>query len=81
MVCRTAAGLISRSLDAPLGAPERAGLAVHTAFCGPCRRLRRQLARLHAAALALAEREAAGSGGLSPEARGRIAAALARLSG
>jgi hypothetical protein len=80
MICRTAAALIDRSLDVPLSIPERVGLAVHTLFCGPCRRFRRQLARLDAAWRAAADAPTGGAG-LPPDARARIAAALGREVG
>lgn len=76
MICRRATELISRSLDAPLPAVPRADLAVHTLFCGPCRRFRRQLNRLHAECAAA---DPPGGAGLSPAARARIAAELDRL--
>src|SRR5579859_6185286 len=49
MTCQKAAEVISRSADALLSTRERVGLGVHTLFCGPCRRFRQQLLRLHAA--------------------------------
>ena len=80
MICRTAAELSGRSLDAPLSIPERVGLAVHTLLCGPCRRFRRQLARLDAVCRGAAD-EATGDATLPTEARKRIAAALDRELG
>ncbi|MDY3561151.1 hypothetical protein R5W23_002412 [Gemmata sp. JC673] len=77
MICRQAAEAISRALDEPLPAPERLDLWVHTLFCGPCRRFRRQLTRLHAECAAAASEEVpADTPGLSDAARARIAAAL-----
>jgi hypothetical protein len=76
MICRTAVELICRSVDAPLSAGERVGLGVHTLFCGPCRRFRRQLRRLDAACGAAAWEEPKGGESLSAAARERIVAAL-----
>lgn len=77
MTCQQAAEVISRSVDAPLPAGERVGLGVHILFCGPCRRFRQQLLRLHAACEQAASDDAlVVGGGLSTEACGRIAAAL-----
>jgi hypothetical protein len=77
MRCERAAEVISWSVDTPLSAGERVGLGVHTLLCGACRRYRRQLLRLHTAcATALWEGVTATEGGLSAEARVRIAAAL-----
>jgi hypothetical protein len=80
MTCRQAAEVISRSMDTSPSTPERLGLAVHTLFCGPCRRFRRQVFGLHAAC-GQAVGEDAGAVGveLSAEARARIAEALERL--
>ena len=73
MICRHAAEAISRSLDAPLSAVERLDLGVHTLFCGPCRRFREQLTRLHTEC---ASAEPPAGADLTPAARERIAAAL-----
>lgn len=80
MICRDAAELVSRELDTRLGFAERVGLGVHTMFCGPCRRFRRQLARLNIACCrAVKYGVTPGDESLSPAARARIAAALERL--
>ena len=77
MMCRRAAELIGRSLDAPLPFGQRGSLGVHTLFCGPCRRFRRQLRRMHAACRAADAQDFTGNfGQLSNEARARIASAL-----
>ena len=75
MICRQAAEVVSRSLDAPLSAVERLDLGFHTLFCGPCRRFREQLTRLHAESAAAADEPPAGAG-LPAAARERIATAL-----
>lgn len=80
MICRTAVELVCRSLDAPLSAGERAGVVVHTLFCGPCRRFRRQARRLDDVCRDAGATPPAGVN-LSPAARGRIAAALDRAAG
>lgn len=76
MICRDAAEAISRSLDAPLSRVERLDLGVHTLFCGPCRRFRKQLVRLHDECTTAAGESPPGGAGLSATARERIAAAL-----
>ena len=76
MICRTAVELICRSVDARTSAGERVGLGVHTLFCGPCRRFRRQMGRLDAACMAAALEDPPGGDTLSAAARERIAAAL-----
>jgi hypothetical protein len=81
MICRTAAELVCRSPDAPLSTAERAGLGVHTLFCGPCRRFRRQARRLEAAYRTAATHDPARGEGLSAAARDRIAAALGPPAG
>ena len=73
MICRQATEAISRALDSPLSRIERLDLSVHTLFCGPCRRFREQVARLHAECAAA---EPPAGAGLTPAARERIAAAL-----
>jgi len=76
MICRTAVELAGRSLDAPLPPGKRAGLAVHTLFCGPCRRFRR-----HGPPPPGRAREVAPDGAmLSAAARERLTAALDRLA-
>lgn len=77
MICRKAAEAISRSLDAPLSPLGRLDLGVHVLFCGPCRRFRRQMERLHAECSAADEENPSGPG-LSAAARERITAALER---
>ena len=76
MICRTAVELVCRSPDARLSAAERAGLGVHTLFCGPCRRFRRQALRLEAFYGAAAGQDPPGGETLPGAARERIAAAL-----
>ena len=79
MICKTAAELLSRAADAPLTAGERVTLAIHLMVCGACRRFKRQLARLEEYAATLADADAGAEGvELTPEARGRIAAAIER---
>jgi hypothetical protein len=81
MTCKQAAEVISRSLDVPLSTSARVGLGVHTLFCGPCRRFRRQLFLLHAACGdAMHEKAEAAGGGLSNEARARILTGLEPMS-
>ncbi|HJZ56020.1 MAG TPA: hypothetical protein VKE74_13720 [Gemmataceae bacterium] len=80
MTCRQAAEVISRSVDTSPSVAERAGLGVHSLLCGPCRRFRRQLLRLHVACgQAVGEDVATVEGELSAEARARILAALDRF--
>ena len=76
MICRTAVELICRSVDAQLSAGERVGLGVHTLFCGPCSRFRRQMRRLDAACGAVDWEDPTGGESLSAAARERIMAAL-----
>jgi hypothetical protein len=77
MTCQQAAEVITRSVDTPLAVSERCGLGVHTLFCGPCRRFRWQILRLHMACQhAMDEDVSPCEGKLSVEACGRIAAAL-----
>ncbi len=81
MICRRAAEVITKSLDGPVPLRVRVALGVHTLFCSPCRRFRRQMARLQTAFRASASAvPLAGREGLSPAARERIAAALSRIS-
>lgn len=75
MICRTAVEIICRSVDVPISTVERIGLGVHTLFCGPCRRFRGQIKRLHRLCEA-AEESPPPAPALSPDARTRIAAAL-----
>ena len=51
--CRRAAELITQSLDDPLRGHQRACLAVHMLLCGSCRRFRRQITALEAAATSI----------------------------
>lgn len=78
MICRQAAEAITQSLDEPLEFRTRVGLGIHTLFCSPCRRFRRQMLQLHAAFQASANAGNHASGGLSDDARERIASALNR---
>ena len=80
MTCRTAVELVCRSLDDPLSSGERVGVAVHTLFCGPCRRFRRQARRLDGCCRE-AFADPSGRAELPPAARERIAAALDRAAG
>lgn len=81
MTCKQAAEVISRSLDVPLSISARVGLGVHTLFCGPCSRFRRQLFLLHAACEdAMHEEAETAGGGLSIEARARILTGLEPMS-
>ncbi|WP_171473962.1 anti-sigma factor family protein [Frigoriglobus tundricola] len=81
MICRRAAEVITQSLDGPITLRVRVALGVHTLFCSPCRRFRRQMVRLQTAFRASANAEPpAGGEGLSPAARERIAAALNRTT-
>ena len=55
------------------------GLGVHTFYCSPCRRFRRQLLRLNASCESLAaEFMPPAEAGLTAEARDRIAAEIER---
>jgi hypothetical protein len=76
MICRTAAELITRSVDATLSVSERVGLRTHTLFCGPCRRFHRQVLRLHVALVNATDGPPPTDDSLSPEARERIRSAL-----
>jgi hypothetical protein len=77
MTCRQASEAITRVVDGPLSISWRVGLRVHTLFCGPCRRFRGQMVRLHALCQDLREEEIETvRGGLSVEARARIVTAL-----
>jgi hypothetical protein len=53
--CDRASALASESYDRALSRPERIALAMHRLICGPCRRLRRQLATLRQAMGRLAD--------------------------
>ncbi|HWE37728.1 MAG TPA: zf-HC2 domain-containing protein [Isosphaeraceae bacterium] len=76
MPCEGFARLASESLDRDLPRPERWALAVHLAYCVACRRYRRQLALIRAAAERLRARDEADTPALSPEARDRLRRAL-----
>ena len=79
MSCRSAVEIISRSLDAPLSKGERIGLGVHTFYCSPCRRFRRQLLRLDASCESIAaEFMPPAEAGLTAEALDRNAAEIER---
>lgn len=58
MTCRRAAALITRELDDPLWAWQRAGLRFHTLVCGDCRRFRAQVGAVDEAAAGLLARPA-----------------------
>ena len=73
MTCQRAAEQMSRVLDDPHAG--RFWLGAHLALCRNCRRFRRQLAVLEAAA-AVVGPSAAGTAGLSGGAKVRIADAL-----
>jgi hypothetical protein len=82
MTCQQAAEVISRSVDAPLSVSERFGLGVHTFFCGPCRRFRSQIMRLHLVCEHVLDKDASiGEDELSADARGRITTVLEHLPG
>lgn len=53
LTCLRTASLITRSLDDPLRGYQRAGVALHALVCGSCRRFRRQIMALDAAATEL----------------------------
>jgi hypothetical protein len=53
--CDRAAALASESYDRALSRSERIALTLHRLICGPCRRLRRQLATLRQAMTRLAD--------------------------
>lgn len=76
MICRRAAEFISRSLDEPLSRLQRLDLGVHTLFCTPCRRFRKQLKQFHAECETSILDELLPGAGLSSEAKGRIATAF-----
>ena len=77
MNCEQATQAISRSVDSRLPLHLRAGLGVHTLFCGPCRRFRRQLFRLDdACRQGIAGEVPLAEVRLSTEARQRIETAL-----
>jgi hypothetical protein len=81
MTCQQAAEAISVSADGPLSTSTRVGLGIHTLFCGPCRRFRRQVLRLNAACVEVFREESEPAlSGLTPEARARIAAVLDNAS-
>lgn len=79
--CEHSTRLVSESLERELSFSERWAVRLHAIGCHSCRRVGRQLRRLHEAAKHVAEAEArdlAAAEGptLSPEGRRRIAAAL-----
>jgi hypothetical protein len=83
VICRRAAEVITRSLDEPLTLRVRVALGVHTLFCSPCRRFRRQMTRLHVTFEATATTDPPQhphptEDGLSAAARERITSALSR---
>ncbi len=47
--CEAASALISQSLDRDLSRFERYAIRTHLAYCGACRRYKRQVERLHLA--------------------------------
>ena len=75
MTCEQAAGLVSREADGGLPADGRVWFALHLLICGDCRRYRRQVRLVDAAARAVAE-SAVADDGLPAAARERITAAL-----
>ena len=80
MTCQQAAEVVCRSVDVRPALGARVGIAVHTLFCGPCRRFQRQLLEVHAAVeRALGAGAIAAAGDLSPEARMRLVAALRQV--
>jgi hypothetical protein len=81
MTCQQASLVISRSIDTELNFGVLIGLRVHTLFCGPCRRYRRQLQMLHG----ICEQSLGGEistteDKLSADARMRIKAALDQVT-
>lgn len=77
MTCLQAAEVISRAVDMRLSTIAQVSLGVHTLFCGPCRRFRRQLSHLHAMCGQILSEQADPAGnGLSIEAKARIIAGL-----
>lgn len=76
MICRMAVELVSRSQDSSLSASEWLGLNVHTLFCGPCRRFRRQADHLETAYAAAPDQNPPGEDVLDGVARQRILTAL-----
>jgi hypothetical protein len=80
VICRRAAEIINQSLDGPLPILAATGLRVHTLFCSPCRRFKRQMVRVHESLTASMSADVSPAfGGLSQGARERLAAALARV--
>jgi len=83
--CHEATELASEALDRPLSTSERWGLRLHTAICGPCRRLirhlraMRQLARSVPAAWQAKSTSAVAR--LSPQRRRQIKQMLADAGG
>ena len=81
ITCKRTAELISRSLDRPLGVWRRLLLGLHLAFCGRCRRFRRQSGLLQRAGRLVGRGDrtsATADDALSEAARGRIKQALQR---
>lgn len=84
MTCRRAAELISRALDARMPFGLRAGLGYHTLVCRSCRRYRRQLRVIDAAAEVILSTRTRGGPGvtLPPESRERLKAVVSsRMAG
>ena len=71
--CDRATHLVSDSFERDLTPVERWAVRLHHISCRYCRRLARQLKLIHAAA----RRTDSSNRGLSPEARKRVAAAIA----
>jgi hypothetical protein len=81
VICRRAAEVITQSLDKPLTLRVRVALGVHTLFCSPCRRFRRQMAQLRTVFETSATTDPPPpptEDGLSAAARERITSALNR---
>jgi hypothetical protein len=83
--CADASELASHELDEPLSPLEALALRGHLLACGSCRRFRRQLRWIRAAARLRDRSPAAGprpgDDALSPEARARILRALDEAGG
>lgn len=76
--CDESSMLASRERDEPLSFVDRLAHYGHLLACSSCRRFRRQLNRI---GKFLNQDEGASSGGLSAEARDRIARAIASAEG
>jgi predicted anti-sigma-YlaC factor YlaD len=77
--CKQAARLTSESQDRPLTWGERFQLAYHLGLCEMCRCYSRQMKQISALLRLSRERDPAAplpAGGLSPEAKARIVAAM-----